>query len=430
MESCESNKMQREINSALKNLFGFDKFKGNQQQIIEKLLDGNNVFVIKPTGGGKSLCYQLPALISEGTAIVISPLISLMKNQVDFLKGMTMDASVAHFLNSTLNRQEIQQVKSDLLSGKTKLLYVAPESLTKQENVDLLQSIKISFYAIDEAHCISEWGHDFRPEYRRIRPIIDMIGAKVPVIALTATATPKVQQDILKTLEMNDAKIFISSFNRTNLYYEIRLKPKDEKLLNKEIIKFINQNRGKSGIIYCLSRKKVEELTETLVINGIKALPYHAGLDSSLRAANQDMFIKEDVEVIVATIAFGMGIDNKEISFVVHYHKPANFVDYYQQIGRAGRNDEVVKCAYAIMLMGTKDDTINRRFIDNAFPSEHDMNRVLRYIELHPKKGLKEIAYAIPFPKNSKHDETEAGEERIKQILSLLSISFFYFLIY
>ena len=371
MESCESNKIQKEINSTLKNLFGFDNFKGNQQQIIEKLLEGNDVFVIKPTGGGKSLCYQLPAMISEGTAIVISPLISLMKNQVDFLKGMTMDSSVAHFLNSTLNRQETQQVKSDLLSGKTKLLYVAPESLTKQENIDLLKSIKISFYAIDEAHCISEWGHDFRPEYRRIRPIIDMIGVKVPVIALTATATPKVQQDILKTLEMNDAKIFISSFNRTNLYYEIRLKPKDEKLLNKEIIKFINQNKGKSGIIYCLSRKKVEELTETLVINGIKALPYHAGLDSALRATNQDMFIKEDVDVIVATIAFGMGIDKPDVRYVIHYDMPKSLEGYYQETGRAGRDGGEGQC---IAFYSNKDMQKLRKFMQGKPVSEKDVS--------------------------------------------------------
>jgi len=374
MESCESNKIQREINSALKNLFGFDKFKGNQQQIIEKLLEGNDVFVIKPTGGGKSLCYQLPALISEGTAIVISPLISLMKNQVDFLKSMTMDPSVAHFLNSTLNKQEILQVKNDLTSGKTKLLYVAPESLTKQENVDLLKTIKISFYAIDEAHCISEWGHDFRPEYRRIRPIIDAIDANVPLIALTATATPKVQQDILKTLEMNDAKIFISSFNRTNLYYEIRLKPKDEKQLNKEIIKFINQNRGKSGIIYCLSRKKVEELTETLVINGIKALPYHAGLESAVRAANQDMFIKEDVEVIVATIAFGMGIDKPDVRYVIHYDMPKSLEGYYQETGRAGRDEGEGQC---IAFYSERDMEKLEKFLNDKPVSEREITQQL-----------------------------------------------------
>ena len=374
MESCESNKMQIEVNSALKNLFGFDKFKGNQQQIIEKLLEGNDVFVIKPTGGGKSLCYQLPALISEGTAIVISPLISLMKNQVDFLKGMLMDQSVAHFLNSTLNKHETLQVKNDLLSGKTKLLYVAPESLTKQENIDLLKTIKISFYAIDEAHCISEWGHDFRPEYRRIRPIIDAIDANVPLIALTATATPKVQQDILKTLEMNDAKVFISSFNRTNLYYEIRLKPKDEKLLNKEIIKFINQNKGKSGIIYCLSRKKVEELTETLVINGIKALPYHAGLDSNVRAANQDMFIKEDIDVIVATIAFGMGIDKPDVRYVIHYDMPKSLEGYYQETGRAGRDEGEGQC---IAFYSERDMEKLEKFLNDKPVSEREITQQL-----------------------------------------------------
>ena len=275
-----------DINSALKRLFGFDKFKGNQEKIIRSLLAGKNVFVIMPTGGGKSLCYQLPALISEGTAIIISPLISLMKNQVDFVRGVSTNSSIAHFLNSTLNRHEIAQVREDLLSGKTKLLYVAPESLNKQENIELLQSIKISFYAIDEAHCISEWGHDFRPEYRRIHPIIENISGNIPVIALTATATPKVQQDILKNLEIQDADIYISSFNRPNLYYEIRPKPKDEFALNKELIRFINNHKDRSGIIYCLSRKKVEELTETLVVNGIKALPYHAGLDAVSRANN------------------------------------------------------------------------------------------------------------------------------------------------
>ena len=311
-----------DINSELKKLFGFDKFKGNQEKIINSLLQGENVFVIMPTGGGKSLCYQLPALISEGTAIVISPLISLMKNQVDFVRSVSTDPSIAHFLNSTLNRHEIAQVREDLLSEKTKLLYVAPESLTKPENIELFQSIKISFYAIDEAHCISEWGHDFRPEYRRIHPLIQTISGNVPIIALTATATPKVQQDILKNLEMQEAKVYISSFNRANLYYEIRPKPKDEMSLNKEIVQFINQHKNQSGIIYCLSRKKVEELTETLVVNGIKAMSYHAGLDAASRANNQDMFIKEEIDVIVATIAFGMGIDKPDLRYVIHYDMP------------------------------------------------------------------------------------------------------------
>ena len=328
-----------DINSALKRLFGFDKFKGNQEKIIRSLLAGKNVFVIMPTGGGKSLCYQLPALISEGTAIIISPLISLMKNQVDFVRGVSTNSSIAHFLNSTLNRHEIAQVREDLLSGKTKLLYVAPESLNKQENIELLQSIKISFYAIDEAHCISEWGHDFRPEYRRIHPIIENISGNIPVIALTATATPKVQQDILKNLEIQDADIYISSFNRPNLYYEIRPKPKDEFALNKELIRFINNHKDRSGIIYCLSRKKVEELTETLVVNGIKALPYHAGLDAVSRANNQDMFIREEIDVIVATIAFGMGIDKPDVRYVIHYDMPKSLEGYYQETGRAGRDD-------------------------------------------------------------------------------------------
>ncbi|MEG1555374.1 MAG: DNA helicase RecQ, partial [Bacteroidales bacterium] len=320
----------------LKKFFGFDNFKGNQLKIIKSLLKGKDCFVIMPTGGGKSLCYQLPALMTEGTAIIISPLIALMKNQVDAIRNFGTEMGIAHFLNSSLNKSEIKIVKDDLLSGKTKLLYVAPESLTKEENIDFFQDINISFYAIDEAHCISEWGHDFRPEYRRIRTIIDTIGKKVPVIALTATATPKVQSDIQKNLGMDKADVFISSFNRSNLYYEIREKTKD---IDKEIVKFIKNHNGKSGIIYCLSRKKVEELADFLKVNKIRALPYHAGLDSHTRIENQDAFLMEKSDVIVATIAFGMGIDKPDVRFVIHYDMPKSLEGYYQETGRAGRDD-------------------------------------------------------------------------------------------
>jgi len=326
----------------LKQIFGFDSFKGNQEKIIENLLEGNDTFVIMPTGGGKSMCYQLPALTSEGTGIVISPLIALMKNQVDALRNFGQEKGIAHFLNSSLTKQEITEVKEDLVSGKTKLLYVAPESLIKEENVDFLKNdINISFFAIDEAHCISEWGHDFRPEYRRLRPIIEAVGKNVPIIALTATATPKVQLDIQKNLGMMDSGIYKSSFDRANLYYEVRPKTKD---VVKDIIKFIKTMPNKSGIVYCLSRKKVEELAETLQVNGIRALPYHAGLDSATRIKNQDMFLMEDVEVIVATIAFGMGIDKPDIRFVVHHDIPKSLESYYQETGRGGRDGGEGKC--------------------------------------------------------------------------------------
>ena len=322
------------LTDALKKYFGFDTFKGNQEAIIRNLLAGNDTFVLMPTGGGKSLCYQLPSLIMDGTAIVISPLIALMKNQVDAMRNFSEEDGVAHFINSSLNKSAIDQVKSDILSGKTKLLYVAPESLTKEENVDFLKGVKISFYAVDEAHCISEWGHDFRPEYRRIRPIINEIG-KAPVIALTATATPKVRMDIQKNLGMQDAQEFKSSFNRPNLYYEVRSKTNN---IDRDIIKFIKANPGKSGIIYCLSRKKVEELAEVLQANGINARAYHAGMDSATRTANQDGFLKEDIDVIVATIAFGMGIDKPDVRFVIHYDIPKSLEGYYQETGRAGRD--------------------------------------------------------------------------------------------
>ena len=331
---------KNDLTAALKKYFGFDTFKGNQEAIIKNLLDGNDTFVLMPTGGGKSLCYQLPSLLSEGTAVVISPLIALMKNQVDAMRNFSEEDGVAHFINSSLNKASIDQVKEDILSGKTKLLYGAPESLTKEENIEFLKNVKISFYAVDEAHCISEWGHDFRPEYRRIRPIINEIGTR-PVIALTATATPKVQHDIQKNLGMTDAAVFKSSFNRPNLYYEVRPKTQN---VDKDIIKYIKSQPGKSGIIYCLSRKKVEELAETLKVNGINALPYHAGMDSNTRTRNQDAFLLEEVDVIVATIAFGMGIDKPDVRFVIHYDIPKSLEGYYQETGRAGRDGGEGQC--------------------------------------------------------------------------------------
>ncbi|MFP4663361.1 MAG: DNA helicase RecQ [Bacteroidales bacterium] len=327
------------IYNVLKKYFGFDRFKGLQKEVIKSLLEGNDCFVLMPTGGGKSLCYQLPALMSPGTAIVISPLIALMKNQVDAMRGFSTESGIAHFLNSSLTKAEIQQVKDDVLSKRTKMLYVAPESLTKEENVEFLKKVEISFYAIDEAHCISEWGHDFRPEYRRIRPIVNALGNS-PIIALTATATPKVQHDIQKNLEMLDAEVFKSSFRRENLYYEVRSKNN----ASREIIKFIKNNHNKSGIIYCLSRKKVEELAETLQVNGIKALAYHAGMDSATRSGTQDKFLMEEIDVIVATIAFGMGIDKPDVRFVIHYDIPKSLESYYQETGRAGRDGGEGKC--------------------------------------------------------------------------------------
>ncbi len=336
-----ATKDEHRLFEVLKKVFGYDGFKGNQEAIIRNVLANRDTFVIMPTGGGKSLCYQLPALIKPGTAIIVSPLIALMKNQVDSIRSFGTENDVAHFMNSSLTKQEITQVKQDITDGKTKLLYVAPETITKEENIEFLQGITISFYAIDEAHCISEWGHDFRPEYRRLRPIIDAIGQKVPVIALTATATPKVQQDIQKNLNMMDASVFLSSFNRPNLYYEVKAKTKN---VTKDIIKFIKGQPGKSGIVYCLSRKKVEELAESFVVNGIKALPYHAGLDASTRRQNQDKFLMEEVEVIVATIAFGMGIDKPDVRFVIHYDMPKSLEGYYQETGRSGRDDGEGNC--------------------------------------------------------------------------------------
>lgn len=334
--------MAKEVNltEELKRNFGFDTFKGNQEAIIRNLLAGNDTFVLMPTGGGKSLCYQLPSLILDGTAIVISPLIALMKNQVDAMRNFSAEDGVAHFINSSLNKTAIDQVKTDILSGKTKLLYVAPESLTKEENIDFLKQVNVSFYAVDEAHCISEWGHDFRPEYRRIRSIINEIGVR-PVIALTATATPKVQHDIQKNLGMLEATVFKSSFNRPNLYYEVRPKTAN---IDKDIIKYIKSQESKSGIIYCLSRKKVEELAELLQVNGIRALPYHAGMDSATRTQNQDAFLLEKIDVIVATIAFGMGIDKPDVRYVIHYDIPKSLEGYYQETGRAGRDGGEGQC--------------------------------------------------------------------------------------
>ena len=353
--------------AALKKYFGFDTFKGNQEAIIRNLLSGKDTFVLMPTGGGKSLCYQLPSLLMDGTAIVISPLIALMKNQVDAMRNFSEEDGIAHFINSSLTKSATDQVKADIMAGKTKLLYVAPESLTKEENVDFLRHVKISFYAVDEAHCISEWGHDFRPEYRRIRPIINEIG-KAPVIALTATATPKVKMDIQKNLGMMDATEFRSSFNRPNLYYEVRAKTAN---VDKDIIKFIKQNEGKSGIIYCLSRKKVEELTEILLANGIKARAYHAGMDSATRNGNQDAFLKEDIDVIVATIAFGMGIDKPDVRFVI---VPKSLEGYYQETGRAGRDGGEGQC---ITFYSNKDLQKLEKFMQGKPISEQEIGRQL-----------------------------------------------------
>ena len=358
------------IRKTLKEFFGYDTFKGDQEEVITHLLGGGDAFVLMPTGGGKSLCYQLPALLMKGTAIVISPLIALMKNQVDLIRGFDAGTgSVAHFLNSSLSRQQIDEVRSDLLAGKTKLLYVAPESLTKEENVQMLKEVEISFYAVDEAHCISEWGHDFRPEYRRIRALVEQIG-RAPIIALTATATPKVQSDILKNLGITDAKVFKSSFNRPNLYYEIRDKVDAEK----DIIRFIKQNPGKSGIIYCLSRKKVEDLAELLSLNGVRALPYHAGLDAKTRAENQDRFLSEDVDVIVATIAFGMGIDKPDVRFVIHYDIPKSIESYYQETGRAGRDGMEGRC---IAYYSYRDIQKLEKFMQGKPVAEQEISRQL-----------------------------------------------------
>jgi ATP-dependent DNA helicase RecQ len=380
----------------LQTFFGFNNFKGDQESIITNVLEGRNTFVIMPTGGGKSICYQLPALMSEGTAIVISPLIALIKNQVDQLRAFGGSDSIAHFLNSSLNKAEITQVKSDLLSGQTKLLYVAPESLSKQDNIEFLKLIKISFVAVDEAHCISEWGHDFRPEYRKIRQVICGLGDDIPIIALTATATPKVQQDIIKNLQMSDATLFKSSFNRPNLFYEIR--PKRDVI--KEMIRYIKYNTGKSGIIYCLSRKKVEEVAEALNLNGIKALPYHAGLEPKVRADTQDKFLMEDVEVIVATIAFGMGIDKPDVRFVIHHDIPKSMEGYYQETGRAGRDGGEGVC---IAFYAQKDVDKLAKFMKDKPVSEREIGTQI----------LKEVI-----------DYAESGVCRRKQILHYFGENF------
>lgn len=357
------------INEALQKFFGFNKFKGHQEAIVKNVLDGKDTFVIMPTGGGKSLCYQLPALMLEGTAVIVSPLIALMKNQVDSIRNYGSDDGVAHFLNSSLTKAEIAQVKTDILNGKTKLLYVAPESLNKQENIDFLSQIKVSFFAIDEAHCISEWGHDFRPEYRRLRPMFDRIG-NVPLMALTATATPKVQADIQKNLGMMEAALFKASFNRSNLFYEVQ--PKID--IVKQIVKYIKGKQGKSGIIYCLSRKKVEELAEVLKVNGIKALAYHAGMDSATRARHQDMFLMEDVDVIVATIAFGMGIDKPDVRFVIHHDIPKSLEGYYQETGRAGRDGGEGHC---LAFYSYKDIEKLEKFLHGKPVAEMEIGRQL-----------------------------------------------------
>nr|WP_255678941.1 DNA helicase RecQ [Mucilaginibacter sp. UR6-1] len=380
----------------LQNFFGFDNFKGDQEAIITNILAGRDTFVIMPTGGGKSMCYQLPALMSDGTAIVISPLIALMKNQVDQLRAFGGSDSIAHFLNSSLTKADIARVKEDVLGGKTKLLYVAPESLTKQENIDFLRLNHVSFVAVDEAHCISEWGHDFRPEYRKIRQVISNIGENIPIIALTATATPKVQHDIQKNLQMNNATVYKSSFNRTNLFYEVRAK----RNVIKEIVKFVKQNAGKSGIIYCLSRKKVEEVAEVLNLNGIRALPYHAGLDAKVRADTQDKFLMEDVEVIVATIAFGMGIDKPDVRYVIHHDVPKSMEGYYQETGRAGRDGGEGVC---VSFYSQKDIDKLQKFMKDKPVSEREIGTQI----------LKEVI-----------DYAESSVCRRKQILHYFGESF------
>jgi ATP-dependent DNA helicase RecQ len=412
----------------LQNFFGFDNFKGEQEAIITNILAGNDTFVIMPTGGGKSMCYQLPALMSDGTAIVISPLIALMKNQVDQLRAFGGSDSIAHFLNSSLTKADILKVKEDVLSGKTKLLYVAPESLTKQENVEFLRLNQVSFVAVDEAHCISEWGHDFRPEYRKIRQVISNIGENIPIIALTATATPKVQHDIQKNLQMNNATVYKSSFNRSNLFYEVRAK----RNVLKEIIKFVKQHTGKSGIIYCLSRKKVEEVAEALALNGVKALPYHAGLDAKVRADTQDKFLMEDVDVIVATIAFGMGIDKPDVRYVIHHDVPKSMEGYYQETGRAGRDGGEGVC---VAFYSEKDIDKLQKFMKDKPVSEREigtqiLKEVIDYAEssvcrrkqiLHYfGENFNEAGCACMCDNCSANKEHFDGEEHLHRALSLI----------
>ncbi|GGG52824.1 ATP-dependent DNA helicase RecQ [Bizionia arctica] len=363
--------IENDIQQALKTFFGFSVFKGLQEPVIKSILSGNDTFVIMPTGGGKSLCYQLPALMQEGTAIIVSPLIALMKNQVDAIRGISKEEGIAHVLNSSLNKTEIKRVKQDIVDGVTKLLYVAPESLTKEENVEFLRTVKISFMAVDEAHCISEWGHDFRPEYRNLKNIIQRIGDNIPIIGLTATATPKVQEDILKNLAIPHATTFKASFNRPNLYYEVRPKTKH---VDADIIRFVKQNSGKSGIIYCLSRKRVEELSQTLQVNGIKAVPYHAGLDAKTRSRHQDMFLMEDIDVVVATIAFGMGIDKPDVRFVIHHDIPKSIESYYQETGRAGRDGGEGHC---LAFYAYKDIEKLEKFMSGKPVAEQEIGQAL-----------------------------------------------------
>jgi len=419
---------KRSLFDNLQNFFGFDNFKGEQEAIITNILAGNDTFVIMPTGGGKSMCYQLPALMSDGTAIVISPLIALMKNQVDQLRAFGGSDSIAHFLNSSLTKADIARVKEDVLDGKTKLLYVAPESLTKQENIDFLRLNQVSFVAVDEAHCISEWGHDFRPEYRKIRQVISNIGDDIPIIALTATATPKVQQDIQKNLQMNNATVFKSSFNRSNLFYEVKAK----RNVIKEIVKFVKQNQGKSGIVYCLSRKKVEEVAEALNLNGVKALPYHAGLDSKVRADTQDKFLMEDVDVIVATIAFGMGIDKPDVRYVIHHDMPKSMEGYYQETGRSGRDGGEGVC---LAFYSEKDIDKLQKFMKDKPVSEREigtqiLKEVIDYAEsavcrrkqlLHYfGENFNEVGCNNMCDNCCAHKEHFDGEEQLHKALSLI----------
>ena len=401
------------ILTCLQKTFGFDDFKGNQKEVILNILNQKNTFVIMPTGGGKSLCYQLPALLLEGTAIVISPLIALMKNQVDAVRGFSEENSIAHVLNSSLSADEVNQVKADVKNNKTKLLYLAPESLTKSINIDFLKSVKISFLAIDEAHCISEWGHDFRPEYRNIRNTINKIDNSLPVIALTATATPKVQSDILKNIEITDANIFKSSFNRPNLFYEVR--PKTAQI-NNDLIKFIKNRTGKSGIIYCLSRKKVEEISELLVLNNIKSVPYHAGLDSKVRNQNQDAFLMEDVDIVVATIAFGMGIDKPDIRFVIHYDIAKSLEGYYQETGRAGRDGGEGHC---LAYYSYKDIEKLEKFLESKNKAEKDIASLhLEEVVAYCQTSLSRRKYLLNY--FGEYFDSETGEGRLMDDAMLL----------
>ena len=393
-----------DLHQQLKKYFGFSQFKGLQEKVITSIVNGHNTFVIMPTGGGKSLCYQLPALIEEGTAIVVSPLIALMKNQVDAIRGISSEYGVAHVLNSSLNKSEVKRVKEDIVNGVTKLLYVAPESLTKEENVEFLRSVKISFLAVDEAHCISEWGHDFRPEYRNLRHIIKRIGDNIPIIGLTATATPKVQEDILKNLGITDANTFKASFNRPNLYYEIRPKTKN---VDGDIIRFIKQNSGKSGIIYCLSRKRVEELAQMLQVNGISAVPYHAGLDAKTRVKHQDMFIMEDVDVVVATIAFGMGIDKPDVRFVIHHDIPKSIESYYQETGRAGRDGGEGHC---LAFYSYKDIEKLEKFMSGKPVAEQEIGHaLLQEVVAYAETSISRRKFLLHYFGESFDDKTGEG---------------------